>query len=263
MHGSRSKGSDWNCGSCWLILVCPVVLILALVPMLRMHGLWSFQICRDWSCAARVLVGRLERSHRRHAKWERRWEIGEAELSSWLQESIVRKDTIDVEMGKSPAYSKAHFTHQPRAVTMKLWEPKRSVQRPSQVTSTIRSCWFGPSSVVWSHMWLGLQPNAILMNFYSCEVLAHDRTNQQLWDFIVPWSPNFVLGLLSRGDFWNNPSGHETWSHLMPCRNSCRLYIHLAFYLLCLSLKQTWTSSIFFVTKSASSAMVTSPQPHV
>jgi hypothetical protein len=29
--------------------------------------------------------------------------------------------------------------------------------------------------------------------------------------------------------FENNPSDHENMIHSMPCRNLCRLYIHLAF----------------------------------
>ena len=33
----------------------------------------------------------------------------------------------------------------------------------------------GPSNVVWSHMWLGLQPNAISIIFYSCRVLTQDK----------------------------------------------------------------------------------------
>ena len=31
--------------------------------------------------------------------------------------------------------TKGHFTHEPRVVTIKLWEPKESVQRPSHETS--------------------------------------------------------------------------------------------------------------------------------
>ena len=60
--------------------------------------------------------------------------------------------------------------HEPRVMTMKLWEPKRSVQRPSQDT-------YGnmPSTVVWSHMWLGPQPKAISVNLYSYGVLTHDK----------------------------------------------------------------------------------------
>ena len=37
-----------------------------------------------------------------------------------------------------------------------------------------KSCSHRPSSVLWSHMWLSPQPNAILMNSCSCRVLTHD-----------------------------------------------------------------------------------------
>ena len=64
--------------------------------------------------------------------------------------------------------TKGYFTHEPRATTMKLWERKESVQRPSQHTFKIMCCGHRPSSVMWSHMWPGPQPNATSMNFYSC-----------------------------------------------------------------------------------------------
>jgi hypothetical protein len=55
--------------------------------------------------------------------------------------------------------------------------------------------------------------------------------------------------------------------HLMPCRNPCRLYIHLAFTYsigaLERSVKRTWTSSTFFTNESAWSMMVTGSQSHV
>ena len=64
--------------------------------------------------------------------------------------------------------NKGHFTHEPRVVTMELWEPKRKYTKAVQHTSKIMSCGHGSSSVVWSHMWPGPQPNAISMNFYLC-----------------------------------------------------------------------------------------------
>ena len=42
-------------------------------------------------------------------------------------------------------------------------------------TSEIMYGGHGPSSVVWSHMWLGTQPNVQSMNFYSCMILTHDK----------------------------------------------------------------------------------------
>jgi hypothetical protein len=46
--------------------------------------------------------------------------------------------------------------------------PQESVQKPSQHTSKIIWCGHGPSSVVWSRMWLILQSSVGSMNFYSC-----------------------------------------------------------------------------------------------
>ena len=50
----------------------------------------------------------------------------------------------------------------------KCESPKESVQRPSQDTSKVMECGHRPSSVMWSHMRLRPQPNAISMNVYSC-----------------------------------------------------------------------------------------------
>ena len=53
--------------------------------------------------------------------------------------------------------------------------------------------------------------------------------NQWLWAFGIPWSLGFVLGLPPRGGFWQQFKGPWNMIHLMPCRNPCRLYTHLAF----------------------------------
>jgi hypothetical protein len=56
-----------------------------------------------------------------------------------------------------------------------------------------------------------------------------DRIKQQLWAFGVPWSPGFVLGMPPRGGFQKWSKWPWDMIHSMPCRNPCRLYIHLAF----------------------------------
>ena len=53
--------------------------------------------------------------------------------------------------------------------------------------------------------------------------------NQWLWAFRVPWSSGFVLDLRPRCDFWKSSKRPWNMIHLMPCRNPCRLYIHLPF----------------------------------
>ena len=60
------------------------------------------------------------------------------------------------------------------------------------------------------------------------------RVLTRFWAFGVPWSPGFVLSLpprLQETVFEDIPSDHEPWTmiQLMPCRNPCRLYIHLPF----------------------------------
>ena len=81
--------------------------------------------------------------------------------------------------------------------------PKESVQRLPQDTFKNTQCGHGPSSVVWSHTWLHPQSNAISINFYSCRVLTHNKIEwiKRFWDFGVPWSHGFVLGLPPRGGF--------------------------------------------------------------
>ena len=160
----------------------------------------------------------------------------------------------------SPLYE-GHFTHETRAVTLKLWEPKTSVQRPSQGTFKITKCDHKLSSVVWSHMWLDPQTTIISMYFYSCGVLTDD---------ISKWHGLLVLCwayLQQEVVFENNPSDHENMIHLMPCRNPCRLYIHLAFtYSICpLSVvwSQTWTGSAFSTNESAWNPLVTGTQSRV
>ena len=89
-----------------------------------------------------------------------------ASTSNWLTRACKHMKLIKVDEANSGPLHR----HEPRVMTMKLWEPKRSVQRPSQDT-------YGnmPSIVVWSHMWLGPQPKAISVNLYSYGVLTHDK----------------------------------------------------------------------------------------
>ena len=86
--------------------------------------------------------------------------------------------------------------------------------------------------------------------------------------FGVPWFPGFVLGLPPRDGFWKLSKWPWNMIHSMPCRNPCRLYIHIAFtYILCWSLKRsvkrTWTGSTLSTNESAWSVMVTGSQSRV
>ena len=82
-----------------------------------------------------------------------------------------------------------------------------------------------------------------------------------LW---VPWSPGFVLGLPPRGVLKKKSKWPWNMIHSMPCKDPCRLYIHLWLHILRWSLKhsakQTWTSSAFSTNENGWSAMVTCSQ---
>ena len=54
-----------------------------------------------------------------------------------------------------------------RAMTMRLWGPKRKCPKAVPTHLHNYAVRHGPSSVVWSHMRLGPQSNAISMNFYT------------------------------------------------------------------------------------------------
>jgi hypothetical protein len=131
----------------------------------------------------------------------------------------------------SELINKGHFTHESRVVTVTLWRPKGKCPKPIRIhlqNDVVRSQTL--SSVMWRHMWLGTQPNVILVNVYSSGFLHMiSRMNQRLWAFGIPWSPGFVLGLLPRGGSWKLSKWPWNMVHSMPCRNPFMHYIHLAF----------------------------------
>ena len=101
--------------------------------------------------------------------------------------------------------NKGHFTHEPRVVTMKLWEPKRKC--PKAVPTHLQN------HVVWSQTRkcsvmsyvTGPSTKCYFNEFLSMRVLTHGKKkgiNQRLWAFAVRWSLGFVLGLPPRGGYW-------------------------------------------------------------
>ena len=76
-----------------------------------------------------------------------------------------------------------------------------------------------------------------------------------------------TLGLPPRGGFWKQSKRPRNLIQLMPCRNPCRLYIHLAFtYSVGPSSvvwKRTWTGSTFSTNESAWSTLVIGSQSRV
>ena len=107
-----------------------------------------------------------------------------------------------------------HFTHEPRTVTMKLWEPPK--KSPKAIPKHFQN------HVVWSRAVkcnVKIYVTMPLTKCYSNESLFmwgphiwYNIVNQWLWDFKVPWSPGFVFSLLPRVAFGNSPNDHETWS---------------------------------------------------
>ena len=119
-------------------------------------------------------------------------------------------------VGKRPTWNLVgHFAHEPRFVTMKMWEPKRNCPKAVPwhflnhvvwswtLKCSVKSCVTGPSTrchfnellFMWGpHTW-------------------KNRINQQLWVFGVPWSPHFCIRAISKKwVFKKSPSDHETWS---------------------------------------------------
>ena len=66
-----------------------------------------------------------------------------------------------------------------------------------------------------------------------------NRTNQRLWAFGVPWSPDVVSGLPPRGGFQKQSKWPWNLFHSRLCKNPCRLHIHLAPHTLHWSLKHS------------------------
>jgi hypothetical protein len=123
---------------------------------------------------------------------------------------------------------KGHFAHEPRAMTMKFWEPERKCPKaiPRHFQNHVLWLWW---CSVKSYV-TGTSTNANLMIFHSCGPHTWQNIiNWRLWDSIVPWSPDFVLGLPPGDGFWKLSKRPWNMIHLMPRKNPCRLYIHLAF----------------------------------
>jgi hypothetical protein len=124
----------------------------------------------------------------------------------WIILYTVFFDTINIE---PPPYhtlraSQGHFTHEPRSMTMKLWEPKRKCPKavPRYLQNHVVLLWTLKCTVK-SYV---ARPSikCYFNEFLFMLVLTHDKikTYQRLWAFGVPWSPGVVLDLLPRGDLW-------------------------------------------------------------
>ena len=117
---------------------------------------------------------------------------------------------------------KGHFTHEPRAVTMRLWEPKSSVPRPSQGTTKSMYC-----KVIcdWAL-------NQMLFQWISIHVVSSHMIKYKkstVMRFRSTMVSRFCVRSTSKRWFWKYSKWPLNMIHLMPCRNPCKLHIHLAF----------------------------------
>ena len=114
---------------------------------------------------------------------------------------------------------------------MELWEPKRKCPKvvPRYLQNQVLWSWTLKCSVK-SYV-TGASTKCYFNEFLFMRVLTHDknRMNWRLWAFEVPWSPGSMLGLTPIGGFWKQSRWPWNMIHSMPCRNPCKLYIHLAF----------------------------------
>ena len=125
--------------------------------------------------------------------------------------------------------NKGHFTHEPRAMTMKLWEPKNKC--PKAVPRHLQNhvVWLPTLKCSVKSYVTGPSTKCSFKKFLFMRVLTHDKIDQQLWAFKVPWSPSLVLGLPPRGGFGKESKWPWNTIHWMPHTNPCRVYIHLTF----------------------------------
>ena len=123
-------------------------------------------------------------------------------------------------------YNKAHFTHEPRAVTTRLWEPKRKCLKAAIATHL-------HDHVVWSQILkcsvkshvTGPSTTCYFNDFWFTWILTHDKI-----EYIIRCERLECHGLpvscqayLQKVVFENNPSDHETWSM------RCHVGIHVDF----------------------------------
>jgi hypothetical protein len=97
-------------------------------------------------------------------------------------------------------------------------------------------------------------------------MIKHNKPTH-LWMFGVPKSPGFVISLPPRGGFWKQSKWPWNMIHSTPCRNPCRLYIHLPFTYSVgpskRSMKRTWLAPPVPPMRVLEVVIVTGPQSRV
>ena len=125
---------------------------------------------------------------------------------------------------------KGHFTHEPRALTMRVWEPKRKCPKAALRHLQSHVMWSQTCKCSVKTYVTGSSTKCYFNECHIMRVLIHDdKLNQWLCVFGVLWSHGFVLGLPPRGGFWKSSKWPWHMIHSIPCRNPCILYIHRTF----------------------------------
>jgi hypothetical protein len=138
----------------------------------------------------------------------------------------VEKKWVDLLFALPFSRRRGHFTHEPRAVTMKLWEPKRNVSQ-GRPKHTSKSC-----SVVTG-------PRV------QCEAICDRSLSQMLfwWFFLFMWVLTYDINRMNQwfvsvrsamvSQFCVRPPSkrwfHETWSVRWCVGVHVDFYIHRAF----------------------------------
>ena len=165
-----------------------------------------------------------------------------------------------------------HFIHEPRAMTMKLWEPTRKC--PNAVSIHLQNHIVCLRTLKCSEVLCDRTLNQILFQSIPIHVGPHawqNKINQRSSAFGVPWSPGFCVRPTSKKRVLKkNPNDHETWS--IRCHVGIHVHftsiVHSLTYSVTYSLKRSvkrrsWTGSTFSTNESAWSVMVTGSHTRV
>ena len=100
---------------------------------------------------------------------------------------------------------KGHFTHETRAVTMKLWEPKRKCPEAIPIHLQNHVVWSPTLHYSVKSCMLGFSTICYFDKILFTHILAYDKNKNKSSTVVrcsVPWSPIFVLDLPPRGGSW-------------------------------------------------------------
>ena len=123
-------------------------------------------------------------------------------------------------------YVRGHFTHEPRAMTMKLWEPKRKCPKAVPTHLQSRVVWSGTLKCSAKSYVTAPSTKLYFNEFLFMRILTHDKEVD--WINSCEYSECHGLPVLREPYlqevvFENNPSDHEIWIVW------CHVRIHIDF----------------------------------